>query len=826
IQDRAWFFADYQERRQHSVSQSTVTTLSSTGRTTLRSLFKPGVNKNVDTYLAVTNGVNATHNFFTQDLGSGRPAIQFGTAAVSYAQSLRNRQGRLRVDHKLGDNDQLMMRYLYDDQKEPQGGSSGFMFPDFITSSSQRYHSFVLRETHRSSPVLFNQLRLGYNRSQIALPLDPANPLGMTLPSISITGISTNSTTGTNIGIPSLFPQEQTANTYILDDTITYLRGNHTLRVGVQLLKQQVRHAAPLNDRGSLVYSSSSLRTSSTSSTTYSAFANFVDDYGGTGSATRSLGDSVYYPNSLSQSYFIQDRWQVGRGLTVLSGLRYEYFGTPFNTLQTPAFTELFNINPGTFEGPFNQPNWVSRDLDNIAPSLGFAYAPPSSNVFLRGTIVRGGVQLGYDGFYTGLISGAAASAPNVFSAQVTSTVDTDTPRGKARLSTMLPTAPRALTALDPQNGLLAPKLANPSYVHWSFGVQRELSRSLTFEIAYISTRGVKLFATEDMNPVVPSAQRIIPEITPAIPSDRLSTRVDALQGPRIIRTNGGSSRYHATQILLTRRFVKGFTGTLAYTYSKLTDNVSDAFATGPTNASPLTAVPSRFGGLTSDRALSTLDRTHRASLTYVYELPFLRESKGIFAALVKGWHISGVTTFESGVPFSVLNGVDADGIGDNFDRPDFNSGGKKGVRAIPATVTSPSSTGYVNPDVVIRRTSTGNVYLPIDPATAQYVGLPSGSGRTGKLERNTLRTAGINNWDVSLMRRVNFAEILRLEFRVEFYNLLNHPQPGSSSVSPFAPRPQSISADVFNSPTGHFLNTALLDAGGRVIRYQLKLTF
>jgi hypothetical protein len=628
---------------------------------------------------------------------------------------------------------------------------------------------------------------------------------------------------GTTIGVPTSLPQEYTANSYIVQDTIIRRHNNHTFHYGFDVARQQTRQLAPINDRSSLGYTSSSLSTSSTSSTSYSAFANFVDDFGATGAADRDFGSGVFYPNLLRQAYFFQDRWQWSPTLTLTLGLRYEYFGTPFNPLETPAFTGLFNINPGTFEGPFNRPNTIPADRNNLAPTLGFAYAPESQK---NRTVYRGSVQVGYDAYYSSLISGAAAASPNLFSANVTSSVNTTTPRGTSRFSTLLPTTTRSLTSLDPQNGLLDPNLVNPYYIHWSLGMQRELSENLVADIAYVGSRGIKLFATEDLNPVVPSDQRIIPGITPAIPSSRLSTRVDALQGPRLVRTNGGSSIYHALQLLLTRRFAGGFSGAIAYTYSKLIDNVADPFAFGPTHTSALTAVPSRYGGLHDDRAVSTLDRTHRATLTYVYELPFFRNQRGILSYLAKNWQLSGVTTFESGVPFSVLNGVDADGYGGNLDRPDFNPNGQAGVRAIPATALSPSSTGYVNPDVIIRRTSSGNVYLPIDPNTAQYIGLPSGSNRTGTLGRNTLRTAGINNWDVALLRRVNFSESIQLEFRAEFYNLFNHPQAGSSSVSPFASAAQRISADVFSSPTGQFLNPTFAEAGGRVVRYQLKITF
>src|SRR4030095_1280374 len=93
---------------------------------------------------------------------------------------------------------------------------------------------------------------------------------------------------------------------------------------------------------------------------------------------------------------------------------------------------------------------------------------------------------------------------------------------------------------------------------------------------------------------------------------------------------------------------------------------------------------PSIFGGQALERAVSFFDRTHRFSVTYVYELPCMREQNGFLGQLLGGFQRSGVTTFESGVPLTVVNGQDADGIGGNLDRPDFNPGGQEGVRDIP----------------------------------------------------------------------------------------------------------------------------------------------
>src|SRR5450756_878895 len=88
----------------------------------------------------------------------------------------------------------------------------------------------------------------------------------------------------------------------------------------------------------------------------------------------------------------------------------------------------------------------------------------------------------------------------------------------------------------------------------------------------------------------------------------------------------------------------------------------------------------------TIDRGLSMTDRAHRAVFSYVYQLPFLKSGRGVLGRALGGWQLSGVTTFESGRPLNISNGLDADGIGGNYDRPNFNPNGTPGVRAQCAT--------------------------------------------------------------------------------------------------------------------------------------------
>jgi hypothetical protein len=229
------------------------------------------------------------------------------------------------------------------------------------------------------------------------------------------------------------------------------------------------------------------------------------------------------------------------------------------------------------------------------------------------------------------------------------------------------------------------------------------------------------------------------------------------------------------------------------------------------------------------EKGPSLYDRTHKLSLVYQYELPFMRTQQGALGRVVGGWRISGVTIFESGVPYSVANGLDSDGIG-GTNRADLNPAGKAGVRAQWVGVSATNPFGYINPDFF--DTATGKfISVPIDPKEARYVGLPAYNPalftpRTGNAGRNTERVPGINNFNANLTKNVRLTERVGTEFRAEFYNLFNHPQFGYPSVSSFTPGEGTIASSVQTSVAGRFVNPRVLEAGGRTIRYQLTLRF
>ncbi len=799
--DQTFFFLAFQEDRRSSSGSLTSTTPSLAGFATLNSLFPQGASPNLDLYRSIVGASPATGQFFPVALGSGRPNVQFGTATISYPNKYGDRQYLIRVDHRFSNADLLSVRYGNDGTNIPVS-SSGFF--GFNTSQNNIYRNAIVSETHVFSPIFTNELRLAYNRIELNFPVDASNPLAQTLPNYTVNGQSI-----TGLGIPTNLPQGRIANNYTIQDTVTYTVGTHSFRMGTDLLDQRSRQFAPIVQRGALTYNADN---------TYTAFANFVDDFSGSGgSVQRDFGSPAYYPKLFRQQYFALDRWRVNESLTLSLGLRYEYFGLPVNSLRTPAFTGLFNVDPVTLAGPYNLPNKVKGDKNNFSPSVGVAWNPHSSDDFARAllgenkTVIRTGFSMGYDSFFNNIASNAATSSPNLSSNVTTASVSSMNPRGTPNFSQTLPLTPLPISARNSQN-LVYGNLLNPYYLKYSFGIQRELPGGFVLDVSYVGTRGLKLFYTEDLNPNVPAALQYTYR---GLRLPYNTGRLDPLQGARSIRTNGSSSTYNSFQSQLSRRFARGLAGQLSYTRSRFIDYGSDIFATGGVTNVAVAEVPTILGGLPREKSLSYYDRANRFVAQFDYQIPFFKNVNPVFRQVLGGWELSGIYTYESGAPYTVLNGLDSDGLDSAVsDRPNLNPSGQVGVRAVPS---AGSRTGYVNPDA-------GGA--PINPADAQFIVLRANSGVSGNLARTTQRTPPIDNFDATVFKNFLFRDRYGVELRAEVYNVLNHPQFGNFSASPFDTTLGSINSNANTAPAGRFLSTNFIDGGGRVLKYQIKLRF
>src|SRR5262249_34383370 len=289
--------------------------------------------------------------------GVDRGSIEFGTFFRSFKYNDTDKQFQVRIDRQMTQKDNLSGRFLMDRENIPFGATAGTStFEGFDADLANRYYSFLVTNSHIFSAWFTNEARAAYNRIALAFPIsDPKGPAG-TLPRINVSSI-------TSLGTDARWPQSRIANNYVVQDTLTFLKGQHTFRGGVDFLRQISTQAATYVPRGLVTFSAS---------TGFTAFANFIDNFGGSGgSAMKDFGSAVYAPTLYRTAAFFQDRWRTSQSLTLTLGLRYEYFGTPFNSLKTPAFTGLFNVDPVTRLGPYALPNKIKDDRNNFGPTVG-----------------------------------------------------------------------------------------------------------------------------------------------------------------------------------------------------------------------------------------------------------------------------------------------------------------------------------------------------------------------------------------------------------------------------------------------------------------------
>ena len=274
-------------------------------------------------------------------------------------------------------------------------------------------------------------------------------------------------------------------------------------------------------------------------------------------------------------------------------------------------------------------------------------------------------------------------------------------------------------------------------YHQFSVGVQHEPAPHLLVDVGYVGSRGRNLQAGLDPNQGPPGGP---PVRNPAF-------------GPALLITSRGSSAYDSLQIRVERRFVNGLSFLSAYTWSRSRDNGSAwlSFATA------LPSSPQNSSNLDAEFGPSEFDSPHRWVLSYIWELPFgsgkPRLNGGCFGAAILGnWELAGITTFQSGRPFSAYYGVSA-----NFSGTSNGANGGFGLdrpnQVGDPEVPDPDPSLWFNPQAFV---SPDNTF--------------------GNVGRNTLRCAGIRNFDVALYKNLRLGEDKTIQLRVELFNAFNTP--------------------------------------------------
>lgn len=344
--------------------------------------------------------------------------------------------------------------------------------------------------------------------------------------------------------------------------------------------------------------------------------------------------------------------------------------------------------------------------------------------------------------------------------------------------------------------GLAVPRhFVVPSTQQWNLTVQRSLGKQWVLEVGYVGTHAVHLRETRDSlqsqrasvtNPVVVSGANCDGSVVGASATCSITTNTfnNAVARSRAQGINGYAgfqlfandaySHYHSLQTSLTRRWNAGyFQG--AYTFSKSTDATSSgntAFNTAFNDESTLAA----------SRGLSDFDRPHRLSVSYRYDLPFYKGATGWAEKLLGGWALSGITIFQSGIPFSVTDS----GAGTGFLGAGFTPGTLSGSLASGSTLASAVTTGDIHRRIDGYLNLNAFATAPLlYPALCDPVNNSNFCATDfGNLGRNVFRGPHQQNWDFSIIKNFKLTERQELRFTTDFFNIWNHANFGNPTVN------------------------------------------
>ncbi|MEO6910880.1 MAG: TonB-dependent receptor [Edaphobacter sp.] len=740
-----------------------------------------------------------------------------------------------RLDQKLTDRHQLTVRYIYGHSAD-SNPSHDEVLPGYGSSALiATSHNGVVSIASALSARATNLLRAGYNQSNVGFYCDHA---GID----AITGADSFGN-GRDIDIPYFFTfgctglgdsnaQARLSSTLLFGDTFTYTKGAHSLKFGGEYRSVKDNNFDNFSSRNLL-----SLDTFTVFGYPSYSFANHhspsVRDFedlvwgaqGGVANSTENqffTREGVRRGNDLSRfrqhewAAFAQDTWKVNSRFTAILGLRYAYNGVPYEkdgnlsnfygdasaALPTAGYFTFTSVGPGTGRQLYAD-SWKL-----IEPRVGFAYDLHGDGK----TAIRGGVGIFHDRIFDNLFGNSKSNPPYQASLNdypFDGTPDTPTVANIAFPGELTPSANITNGDYLRAPSVIDPNLKMPTSLSYNIGIQHQLNSRLTAELNYVgshSTHGLRVIDGAPPQPDLVQASLNAGVLPEALTYDSLyfgGTDANGTSfGPQVrngafyhenYNTSIVDGNYNALQAKVVGQ-VGGLTLTGSYTWSHSLDNGSDSLAPGAGSA----AFPRNSFDLGPEYGNSDFDVRQRGTVAASYNLPVgvggAYLNRGFVGHVFEGIQISGIQQVQTGLPFDLRGTVDNLHTGAT-DRPQLVGApypSKRGTIVASGKITGPAATAFAN---------------------APY-------GQSVSIHRNRFYGPGFVNTDVVFQKTQTLREQVKLVFRAESYNVFNHPNLASPSISSL-----SIASPTFGVSQSQ-IGQNDITTGARQIQGALKLIF
>jgi len=743
----------------------------------------------------------------------GGVAIPIGNVAIPSPSFFVRHNFIVNIDYNMSDKTQIKGRYLYQRDRAIDTAASLPVFFQPLPFDA-RLASITL--LHSFTPNLTNEVRLAYRRAVSLVTAGNFTFPGLDqFPNIGLNDL------GINIGPDGNAPQSGIENNYQLVDTVAYLHGNHSFKVGGDFRKLIAPATFVQRARGDYEFNN-------TDTFLHDISAEFNE---------RTIGISPYEGNQKLLFLFGQDDWRIRPNLTLNLGLNYAYQEVPFSAKQQ-TLNSISNV-PGliTFGEPTSQKK-------NFGPRLGFAYSPDYKSGILHTLFgdqgkssIRAGFSMAYDVIFDNIY---ILALPPQFNQTIDVGPGIPNFLANGGIKPILQAAGSDPVAARAATSAWIADQQVPYSITYTASVQREFGQTWGLELRYLGTRGVHLLTQNRINiqtPVTdtkniptffttPTAAQLagLPtagSLFPGFPGTGAVRRVPAYQAAGFLSNivaflSDGNSSYNGFSAQLTHRLASGLQGSASYTWSHLIDDTTaEVFST--------VLSPRRvedFQNLKRERADSGLDHRHRGTVSLIYDLPFFNGGRNLVRAIAGGWSLAGTYSVESGEKFGVRSGVDANLNGDNAgDRTIINLAGIKNTGSTVHAVNSSGAT--------VSNSSPSIVAYVADNPTAQYVQARLGARSTAG--RNTISLPIINNLDFSVFKNFRISEGMKVQFRVDMFNAFNHPQfvPGSVNGVEATSQTSAAATNLVTVGTADFNRPDLVfSSHPRVIQLALRFNF